>query len=409
MSVLSVEFFIATRYLKARKKSFFSLLTTFIAVGGTALGVAVLIVTLSVMSGFQNDIRKKILGVQPHIIVMRIDGRAFKDYINTEYKIKMNKNVLSVSPFIYRQGIIRSLGSKSTTGIVVKAINYENENKTLALSNQIVVSDMNFDKKKIGKKSIILGSDLAKNISVDAGDKVILMFPDNFYDIPKMYEFVVSAVIQSGMYDFDSSMGFIDLEEGQRLFLMQNEVTGLDVHTNNFYNALKVSLELQKSLSYPYMTKTWIEMNKNIFSALKLEKAMMFLVLLLIILIAAFNIISNLLLLSVQKSKDIGIMSAVGFSKLSVSKIFFCEGIIVGFSGVFLGIILGLLMSFTLKYFNVFKLPKGVYYVDKLPVTIMPFDVAMVAIVAFVITVIAGIYPAHQVSKLDPLEAIRYG
>ncbi|MDR2666146.1 MAG: ABC transporter permease [Endomicrobium sp.] len=409
MSILSVEFFVAVRYLKARRKNFFSVLTTFIALGGTALGVAVLIVTLAVMSGFQNDIRKKILGIQSHIMVTRIDGKSFKDYIKVKHKINTNKNILSVSPFIFRQGVIKSLNSKSVTGILIKAINYENENKMLNLSNQIILSNMNFDCKKVGEKSIILGSELAKNISVNAGDRVILMFPDNFFNVPKMYEFLVSAIIQSGMYDLDSSIGFIDLEEGQKVFLMQNEITGLDIYISDFYDALKVSLQLQKDLSYSYVTKTWIEMNKNLFSALKLEKIMMFLILLLIILVAAFNIISNLLLLSFQKSKDIGIMSAIGFSRVSISKIFFYEGIIVGFVGIFLGVISGLVISFILKWSNIFKLPKGVYYIDKLPVTILPIDIIMVATVAFIITVTAGIYPAYQVSKLDPLEVIRYG
>ncbi|MDR1401062.1 MAG: ABC transporter permease [Endomicrobium sp.] len=408
-SVLSVEFFIAFRYLKARRKSFFSMFTTFIALGGTALGVAVLIVTLAVMNGFQNDIRRKILGTQPHIMVTRIDSRPFKDYVKIKYKMNTNKNILSVSPFIFRQGVVRGLNSKSAISILIKAINYESENRELNLSKQITASDMDFKCKKIGKKSIILGSELAKNLSVSAGDKVILMFPDNFFNIPKMYEFLVSAVVQSGIYDFDSAVGFIDLEEGQKLFLMQNEITGLDIYINNFYDALTVSLQLQKDLSYPYVTKTWIEMNRNLFSALKLEKITMFLVLLLIILVAAFNIISNLLLLSFQKSKDIGIMSAVGFSRFLISKIFFYEGIIVGFIGIFLGVISGLAISFVLKWFNIFKLPKDVYYVDKLPVSIVPIDIIMVATVAFIITVAAGIYPAYQVSKLDPLEAIRYG
>jgi len=408
-NILSVEFFVALRYLKARRKNFFSVLTTFIALGGTALGVAVLIITLAVMSGFQSDIRRKILGIQSHIMVTRIDGRSFKDYVQIKRKINNNKNILSISPFIFRQGIIMGLNSKSTTGILVKAINYESENKMLNFSNQIIFSDINFDWKKIGRKSIILGSELAKNISVNVGDRVILMFPDSVFNIPKMYEFFISAIVQSGMYDFDSSIGFVDLEEGQKLFLMQNEVTGLDVYINDFYDALKVSLQLQKDLSYPYMTKTWIEMNKNLFSALKLEKIMMFLILLLIIIVAAFNIISNLLLLSFQKSRDIGIMSAIGFSRLSISKIFFYEGVIVGFIGIFLGFISGLLISFILKWFNVFKLPKGVYYIDKLPITVVPMDIVMVISVAFIITVTAGIYPAYQVSKLDPLEAIRYG
>jgi lipoprotein-releasing system permease protein len=405
--MLSVEFFIASRYLKAKRQGFFSLITTFIAVGGTTLGVAALVVTLAVMSGFQNDIRNKILGIQPHIVLVRIDGESLKDYLKIEDKIKTNSDVLSISPFIYKQGIIRSLGL--STSLIIKAVDYKNENNMLGLSKQITVSDMSFNGEKIGKKSIILGSELAKNIAVSAGDKVLLMFSSNFCSIPKVFEFTVLAVIQSGMYDFDSSLGFIDLEEGQKLFSMQNEITGFDIHINNFDKAIATAALLQRDLSYPYRVKTWIEMNKNLFSALKLEKIMMFLILGLIILVAAFNIISNLLLLSVQKSKEVGIMSAMGFSKFSISKIFFYEGLIVGSSGTVLGVTLGLAVSFLLKYFNIFKLPKGIYYVDKLPIAVIPTDIIMIVACAFIITVTAGIYPAYQVSKLEPLEAIRYG
>jgi lipoprotein-releasing system permease protein len=190
---------------------------------------------------------------------------------------------------------------------------------------------------------------------------------------------------------------------------MQNEITGFDIHINNFDKAVTTAALLQKDLSYPYRVKTWIEMNKNLFAALKLEKIMMFLILGLIILVAAFNIISNLLLLSVQKSKEIGIMSAMGFSKFSISKIFFYEGLIVGSSGTVLGVMSGLAVSFLLKYFNIFKLPKDIYYVDKLPIAVIPADIIMIVACSFIITVTAGIYPAYQVSKLEPLEAIRYG
>jgi lipoprotein-releasing system permease protein len=406
MNMLSVEFFIALRYLKAKKR-FSSLITTFIAVSGTTLGVAALVVTLAVMSGFQNDIRNKILGIQPHMVIVKIDGESFKDYLKIEDKIKTNSDVLSASPFIYKQGIIRSLGL--STSLIIKAVNYKNENSMLDLSKRITVSDMSFNGEKIGEKSIILGSELAKNIVVSAGNKVVLMFPSNFADIPKMHEFTVSAVVQSGMYDFDSSLGFIYLEEGQKLFSMQDEITGFDIHISNFDKAVTVAAALQKDLSYPYRVKTWIEMNKNLFSALKLEKIMMFLILGLIILVAAFNIVSNLLLLSVQKSKEIGIMSAMGFSKFSISKIFFYEGLIVGSSGTVLGIMSGLAVSFLLKCFNIFKLPKGIYYVDKLPITVMPTDIIMIATCAFIITAVAGIYPAYKVSKLEPLEAIKHG
>jgi lipoprotein-releasing system permease protein len=409
MSAVSVEFFIAIRYLKARRKAFFPSLTTFIAIGGTSLGVAALVITLAVMSGFQSDIRNKILGIQPHIVVTRSDGGSFDDYLTVKNKIRNNINVSSVSPFIYKQGIIRCIDSASTSGIIIKAIDYAKENKILNLSSQIVVSDIKFDGENIGERSIILGCELAKSISTDAGDEVILMFPTNLGSIPKMYKFNVSAVIQSGMCDFDSSLGFIDLKEGQSLFSMPDSVTGLDIHTTNFEKASVTAVELQKYLSYPYKAKAWLDMNRNLFSALKLEKIMMFLILGLIIIVAAFNIISNLLLLSVQKSKEIGIMSAMGFSKYSISKIFFYEGLIVGSMGTILGIIFGVSLSFALKYLDIFKLPKGIYYVDRLPVSIASLDIFVVALSAFGISLVAGLYPARQVAKLDPLEAIRYG
>jgi lipoprotein-releasing system permease protein len=408
MNIMPVELFIALRYLKVRKKSLFSFTTTLIAIGGTTLGVAALVITLAVMSGFQNDIREKILGIQPHIVITRLDSNTFKDYQSIGGIIKKNKSVTSMLPFIYKQGIIRG-DNASSSGIIIKAINYKLEDNILNLSKQLASSDIEFNSLTIGKSSIILGQELAKSIFVDSGDNVILMFPESFTSLPKMYKFKVAGVIKSGIYDFDSSLGFIDLKEAQRIFGLDNSVTGLDIHIKSLEETSKVTSLIQKSLAYPYRAKSWIDMNKNLFHALKLEKIMMFLILGIIILVAAFNIVSNLLLLSVQKAKEIGILSAVGFSKFSISKIFFYEGLIVGLIGTFVGIVFGLSISFSLKYLDIFKLPKGVYYVDKLPICIMPQDVIFVALSAFIITVFAGIYPAYQVSKLDPLEAIRFG
>jgi lipoprotein-releasing system permease protein len=404
---MPTELFIAFRYLKARKKGFFAFLTTLIAIGGTTLGVAALVITLSVMSGFQKDIRDKILGIQPHIVMTRIDGDAFTGYKEIGEKLKENKNVAAISAFIYRQGIIRSVGTAASTGIIVKAVNYKDEDAMTGLSKQIQVSDMDFDGLKDGE--MVLGSEIAKSISATAGDEIVLMFPSNFGSMPKMYKFKIMALFHSGMYDFDSSLAFIDLAYAQNIFSMESEVSGISMQTQSFDKAVSTAREIQKEFTYPYRVKAWIELNKNLFSALKLEKIMMFLILGLIILVAAFNIISNLLLLSVQKSKEIGIMSAVGFSKASIAKIFFFEGMIVGSIGTALGLLLGTGISFVLKYFEIFKLPQGIYYVDKLPIAIIPWDIFSVALCAFIITVIAGIYPAYQVSKLDPLEAIRYG
>jgi lipoprotein-releasing system permease protein len=409
VNILSVEFFIAIRYLKTKKKSFFSSLAAFVAISGTTLGVAALVVTLAIMSGFQQTIRDKILSVQPHIVVTRGDGELFKNYILIENRIKANKSVVNVSPFIYKQGIIKGLKSETSASVVIKAINYKQESRTFNFSKQIIISDINFNNKNIGEKSIILGSELAKNIAVNAGDTVVLVLPESFSSIPEVYKFNVAAIVQFGIYDFDSSLVFIDLEEGQKLFSIAKAITGFDVHVKNFDKAVSIALQIQESLSYSFKAKAWIDMNKNLFSAMKLEKVMMFLILGLIIIVAAFNIISNLLLLSIQKSKEIGILSAVGFSKFSIGKIFFYDGFIIGFLGTIIGIVLGLTISFILKYFNIFKLPNDVYYVDKLPVSIIPSDIIMVAASAFIITILACIYPVYQISKLDPLEAIRYG
>lgn len=406
---MSPELFIAIRYLKARKKGFFSMLTTFIAIGGTTLGVGALVITLAIMSGFQTDIRDKILGIQPHINITKVDGNPFNEYKEIADKVKENNLVVNTSPFIYKQGIIRGLESGASTGIVIKAIDFESEDKMVGLSQQINIKEIDFNNKEIGHKKIILGSELAKSIGSTAGDEIVLMFPSSFGSIPKMHKFTVSALIHTGMYDFDSSLGFMDLNEAQNLFMMSDEVSGISVNVQSFDKAVEAAAEIQHSLSFPYRAKAWIEMNKNLFAAFKLEKIMMFLILALIIIVAAFNIISNLLLLGVQKSKEIGILSAMGFSKKSIAKIFFYEGFIVGIIGTVLGLIIGIGISLILKYFEIVKLPEGIYYVDKLPVAIIPFDLFIVALSAFIITVLASIYPAYQISKLDPLEAIRYG
>lgn len=403
---LPVELFIAVRYLKARKNGFFSLIATFIAVGGTTLGTAALIITLAVMTGFQTDIKNKILGVQPHIIITRNDGYAFSDFENIKAQALQNKHVKGISPFIYRQGIIRNLQNTATTGLVIKAIDYEFEDKMINLTDILIDKDENFDG-KLGSREIILGSELAANIGAFAGDETALMFPADINSMPRMYKFKIKAILHSGMYDVDSSFAFIDIKEAQGLFSMENRVSGLGIHTDNVNRAVNTAAEIQKTLPASYHVRAWIELNKNLFSALKLEKLMMFLILGLIILVAAFNIISNVLLLSVQKFKEIGIMSAMGFTRLGIAKIFFYEGMIVGALGAVLGIILGLAISFALQYFDIFKLPAGIYYVERLPIAVSGIDVLLVSLCSFIVTALAGIYPAYQVSKLNPVEAIK--
>jgi lipoprotein-releasing system permease protein len=402
------ELFIACRYLKARKKGFFAFLTTLIAIGGTTLGVCALVITLAVMSGFQRDIRSKILGIQPHIYLSRVDGAVFDNYKEIINELRGVQYIKSMSPYIFGQSIIKKQGYTTGTGALIKGIDYKAEDSMIDIKDKLLPDSL-IEKNTISKNGIILGSEIAKSINVNVGEYVITMFPSQLSSIPKMKKFQVEAIFHSGMYEYDTSLAYVDIKTADDMFSFEGGVSGIAVMTSDFEKAVDYARDLQIKLSYPYKTKSWIEMNNNLFSALKLEKIMMFIILALIIIVASFNIISNTLLLSVEKSKEVGILSAMGFSKFSISKIFFYEGVIVSSVGTVFGLITGLLISYGLKNFEIFKLPKGVYYVDKLPVMIIPSDIIYVCLCAFVITILSGLNPAYQVAKLEPLEAIKFG
>ncbi|MCX5781439.1 MAG: ABC transporter permease [Elusimicrobia bacterium] len=401
---MSVEFFIAWRYLKARRKGVFTLLTTIIAVGGITLGVAALIITIAVMTGFQKDIREKILGIQPHLIVTKESNMEFSEYPQIEKEIKRNKLVTAAAPFVMGQAILRH--RNFTTGIVLKGIDFKKEDLIVNLSRILVKSEKNFN---IGENEILVGNELARNLSVMPGDEIILMSQGQIAMIPRMEKFRVKQLFHSGMYEYDSNLAFISLQTAQKLFQLKNSISGIGVSVKNWENADVIEREIQEYVAYPYWVRSWYRMNKNLFAALKLEKIMMFIILALIIIVASFNIISNLLLLSVEKSKEIGILSAIGMSRKKISKIFFYEGIIIGLSGIVTGIFLGVGLSLILKKYQFIHLPQDVYYLDKLPVKIIPADIFGITVAALIITVLAAVYPAYQVTKLDPLEAIRYG
>jgi lipoprotein-releasing system permease protein len=379
--------------------------TTLSTVGGITLGVASLIITLAVMSGFHRDIREKILGIQPHIVVVIESQRPFTEYPRIADETRRNSEVTTTSPFIYGQILLRH--DAATSGAVVKGIDFSGESKLVHLDRQLQNKTADFS--MIGDHDIILGKELAGNIGARTGEEVILMSPSQIGVIPKMEKFRVIALFHSGMYEYDSSLTYISLTAGQRLFGLDNAVSGLGVAVRNWDRAGAVEKQLQQSLSYPYWVRSWERMNYNLFAALKLEKIMMFIILALIILVAAFNIISNLLLLTVEKAKEIGIMSALGLPRLTIGRIFFYEGLIIGVSGILMGVGLGTGISYLLKKYQFIHLPPDVYYLDTLPVLLNPVDIATVVLAAIGITLVASIYPAYQVTKLDPLEAIRYG
>ena len=313
---MNTELFIAWRYLKARRKGFFSVLTTLIAVGGITLGVAALIITLAVMTGFHRDIREKILGIQPHIVVTKDQQFPLYSYDALSRQIAGTPDIIATAPFVYGQIILRH--KQNVVGAVIKGIDLDAEDRLVQLRKTFLGPGA----VDLTARTIVIGEELARTLGVRPGDDVILMSPGQFTAIPKMYQFTVLKLFHSGMFEYDATLAFVPLLDAQELFGITGGVSGIGVAVSDSDHAADVAQRLQKDLSYPYMVRSWDRMNKNLFAALKLEKTMMFIILTLIIVVAAFNIVSNLLLMTIEKSREMGILSAMGYDRGRIARIF---------------------------------------------------------------------------------------
>ncbi|MDR0890523.1 MAG: FtsX-like permease family protein [Endomicrobium sp.] len=390
--MLSVEFFIATRYLNSRNKSFASKLIIFLAVCSVTVGVSILIISLSVLNGFKLDLYNKILEKQPHLNITK-PCASFNEYQIVKKKIQQHKSVINVVPCIYKQVFISDSKLINMSLITIRA-----SNNLSKLNSSVQHNDL---------PDMIIGSALAKRLSVKIGDIVkIIIIDDN---ILKIFYFNVIDIQSSGIYSLDSFLVEINLATAQNIFEMKHEITGFDIYIKNASKANTVKQNLDKILSSMYIITTWIETNKQLFSALAIEKIMMIIIVGCIILIASLNIMSNIILSSIQKTKDIGIMYSFGFSRLSIAKIFFFEGIILGTIGLLIGILTGILISLLLKHVKIFNLPYDIYLTNKLPICIIPIDIITITISTLMIITITGICPAYYVTKLDPMQAIKNG
>jgi len=399
--MMSVELFIALRYIKGRKKNIFGILTTIIGIGGICIGVAALIVTLAVMNGFHKDIKEKILGLSSHIIILGTNIENPKSVTDRLYSIK---EIDAISPFVYGQAIIKTRNNVS--GVLVKGINFSEEIKVIPLNKL----SFNGDWSKLKEKGIVLGKELIKNLSAKINDDLILVSPNDItfpgMYIPKLNKFKIIGVLNSGMYDYDTNLVFIDIENAKKFFSIEG-VSGFDIKLKNIDKTETIAEKIRNSINFRVLT--WQDLNRNLFAALKLEKVVMFILLTLIIIVACFNIISNLLLLTIEKAKEIGILSALGMNRNSIRKIFLYEGLYTGILGVFLGTFVGIFLSVILKKYQFIKLPPDIYYIDKLPVDISIQDVIIVVVLTLFITVLSTFYPANKASKINPVEVIRYG
>ncbi len=414
------EWFIGLRYLKAKRKQTFISIITVISIAGVMLGVMALIVVLSVMNGFQQTIKEKILGTQAHIHVLKASDRGMDEYEEAVRKVERIKGVVSAAPFIFSQVMLSS--ESGVSGVVLKGIDPDRAAKVTQLANNLKsgrLEDIKETKEK-DLPGIILGVELAKHLSVAVDDPIQIIAPLGTMTpmgmMPKMKRFRVKGIFYSGMYEYDNTMAYVSLESAQKFFSMETRITGIEIKTEDIYRVKEIGKEIRKEMGFPFWTKDWMEMNRNLFAALKLEKTIMFIIVVLIVLVAAFNIISTLIMVVMEKNKDIAILKSMGVPSKGILRIFIIEGGVIGVAGTVLGAIAGLTVAFNLEKIidfleNTFGfkiLARDVYYIDQFPSQVNPLDVSLIVVTAILISLLATLYPSWRASKLDPAEALRY-
>lgn len=405
------EWFISSRYLRARHKQKFISLISLISVAGITMGVMALIVVLAVYSGFTNGLRDQILGINSHIIVQRLGGQ-ISEYELIRDRIMTVDGVTGATPYLYAQTLLSA--SRGGTGVVLRGVDPATARGVIALPEQMIEGSVEqlSTAKDPRLPNIILGVAMASDLHVSVGDKVRLISPSGPLTpmgiIPKIKSCIVSGIFESGMYEYDSSIAYMHIPDVQQ-FLQSGDVAhGIEVTVveKKLNQADELGAKIVDTLGRPFIAKDWMSMNRNLFAAFKLEKIGMFICVALIILVAALNIISALIMVVMEKEQHIAILKSMGATSRSIMKIFFYQGLVIGFVGTILGVLGGLGLCEILSRYQFIELPSNVYPMNTLPIKVLPMDVTIIAIAAIVITLSATIYPSWKASQVKPAEVL---
>ena len=413
----ALELSIAWRYLRSRRGSKLLSFISVIAIVGVVVGVSALIVVMGVMNGLQRDLREKILIGSPDIRVlsfgadMRID-----DWQTVLKKVQAEPGVVAAGPFVMTQCLVNAGHSYMEGGYVVGLPPQTRDMPEVTdIRRRATVGDFRFASSDGAGRGIALGKLVAGRLNAFVGDTVTLVCLGKGeinavtgQPVPLTMRFEVTGVFDTGMYEYDNAYMYVSLPVAQELAGLGDGVTGIEVKTRNRWDAKDVGDELAKKLQFPYRTVDWQEQNKSLFQALKLEKLGMGLILLLIVLVAAFNIVSNLTMVVADKTREIGILKAMGMTSGSVRRVFFAQGLVIGLVGTLLGVLLGIAASLALGKYQFIKLNPEIYFIDHLPVATEAIDIVTTIVASIGIAAIATLYPSMQAARLYPIEAIRH-
>ena len=407
---MSFETYIARRYFKSGR--FFINVSTWITIVGVTLGVATVCFVMSMHNGFETEVRNRLLGTTSHISVFPLRGGFIEDYGGLVSKLEQIDGVVAASPFIYYKVAISS--ASEGDGIIIRGIDPEMERRTADISKNITVGHYSFTRTIVDGDSIpgiLMGSGLADRLAVTVGDPVVL-YSLRGEDLransrPRVAKFYVSAIFETGMYEFDAQLAYISLESAQHLFKTGDAATAVHLKLRDIYQAEQLSPVIDSALGHQYDIVPWYELHKNLFTWIAIEKKILFLGFILIVIVAAFSIISTLVMLTMEKRAEIGILKTIGTTPAAIRRIFVYKGLLIGMIGVAFGWLIALVASAIQNHYRLISLPADIYFIDYLPIETHMLDFAVAGALTFVICFLAALYPASQAARLSVIEVIR--